>query len=106
MSEENTIPEWATTALPADLQDIPFLKDAADLAEFKGRLTSAAEHMGNSMRIPGPDAGEDTWKAFDEKLSAKIPGLARIDLESEEGRAAFMKRLGQPDDAACYGAEG
>lgn len=106
MSEENVVPEWASTALPAELHDIPFLKDATDLNMFKTRLTSAAQHIGNSLRIPGPDAGPEDWKIFDEKITAKIPNLHRLDLGSEEGRASIMKQLGRPDVATDYGAEG
>jgi hypothetical protein len=106
MSEEKLVPEWASTALPVELHDIPFLKDATDLNMFKTRLTSAAQHMGNSLRIPGPDAGPEDWLAFDEKITAKIPNLHRIDLGTEEGRANIMKQLGRPDAATDYGAEG
>lgn len=103
---ETEIPEWATEALPESLQSIPFLKGAENAEQFVQRLTSAAEHMGNSMRIPGPDASDDAWKEFDAKLAEKIPGLQRFNFDSDEDRAAIMKKLGQPESAEDYGAEG
>jgi hypothetical protein len=103
MSEENT--SWVEQ-LPEGLRDVPFLKDAPDMETFKTRLIGAAEHMGNSMRIPGPDATQEHWDAFNEKLMAKVPGLVRADVSTDEGRAQLMKLLGKPDKADEYGAEG
>jgi hypothetical protein len=106
MTDETTIPDWAKDSLPETLHNIPFLKDAEGPEQFVTRLQSAAEHMGNSMRIPGPDAGEDTWKEFESKLSEKVPNLQRFDFDSEEGRANIMKKLGRPESHDGYGAEG
>ena len=110
MSEENSNSEsqaaWYETALPEGLRDIPFLKDTKSPDEFVGNLKNASQHMGNSLRIPGPDAGDQDWSSFDAKLAEKIPHLVRADLTSDEGKAALLKRLGLPDSADEYGADG
>lgn len=106
MTDENATPEWVAENLSEGLRDIPFLKDAPDVETFKTRLTAAAEHVGNSMRIPGPDAGKEDWDAFDQKLTEKIPGLSRFDFDSEEARVDIMRKLGMPEKADEYGAEG
>ena len=104
MSEE--LPDWAKETLPESLQDIPFVKDTESIDAFKTKLQETVQYMGNSLRIPGPDAGEADWRSFQEKLQTKVPGLIKADLESEEGRTALFKMLGRPDEASEYGAEG
>jgi hypothetical protein len=99
------IPEWAQSDLPEALHDIPFLKDSTGVDDFKQRLSDASQWMGRSIRIPGPDAGESDWQAFDEKLGAKVPNLVRADLDTEEGREQFLRRLGKPENAEAYGAD-
>ena len=103
MSDEES--SWIE-ALPEPLREGPFTKDTESLESYATKLTEAAQYMGNSLRIPGPDAGESDWKAFDEKLQSKVPDLMRINLDSEEARAELMTRLGRPEDPAGYGAEG
>jgi hypothetical protein len=103
MSEEK---QWYEEAMPEGLRDIPFLKDSSSPEEFRSRVENASQYMGNAVRIPGPDATEEHWSEFDQKLAEKVPGLLRADLDSEEGRAELMKRLGRPENAEEYGAEG
>lgn len=97
---------WYEETLPEGLRDIPFLKDTKSPDEFKAHLENASKYMGNSVRIPGPDATPEVWQEFDKKLTEKVPNLLRADLDSDEGRAELMKRLGRPDEASEYGAEG
>lgn len=99
-------PDWAKEALPEELQSAPFLKDTENLEQFKERLSSAAEHMGNSMRIPGPDATQEVWDEFKGKLQEKVPDLHRMDFSSPEGRLEAMIKMGLPTEATEYGAEG
>ena len=98
------VPDWAKDVIPEALHDMPFLTDTADMDALKSNLTNAAQHMGNSLRIPGPDAGDDDWTSFDEKIKAKIPNLMRVDMESEDGRKALMRQLGLPEEAKGYEA--
>lgn len=104
MDEENVLPEWAKEGLPEALHDMPFLKETGDAAEFKNKLVHAAQHMGNSVRIPGPDATEEVWSEFHTKLGEKVPNLHHADVATEDGQKAMLKMLGLPEDAAGYDA--
>lgn len=97
------LPEWAQ-ALPEELHSAPFLKDAENLNQFVERIDHAAKHMGNSVRIPGPDANEEAWAEFDSKLKDKIPDLVRVNMDDEEQYQSLLNRLGRPEDAKGYEA--
>jgi hypothetical protein len=57
---------------------------------------------GNSVRIPGPDAGADAWNEFNEKIG-QVPGVVRLPEEGDaEGWANFYQRMGAPAEAAGY----
>lgn len=105
MSEENP---WYIEQLPEGLRDpeaVPFLKDTKSPEEFVNHLKNASQYMGNSLRIPGPDAGEDDWNGFYDKMKEKVPNLIKGDLESPEGRTELLKRLGVPEKPDEYGAD-
>lgn len=104
MPDEVVVPEWAKEGLPESLHGVPFLKDTTSLEDFQGKLTHAAQHMGNSIRIPGPDANDDIWKEFRGKLDSKIPNLHQVDLTTEEGQLAMFTKMGRPADEKGYDA--
>lgn len=112
MSEENdTNPgdssEWAAS-LPAELKEAAFLRADADgnykpLSQVVSDLNDAAQHMGNSLRIPGPDAGESDMTTFQQKVMEKIPGLmATPNLEDADSLSQTFAKLGKPDSADSY----
>lgn len=99
---------WYEEHLPEQLRDpeaVPFLKDTKSPEEFINHLKNASQYMGNSLRIPGPDAGEEDWNGFYSKVQEKVPNLVKADVQSEEGRAALLKQLGVPDKPEDYGAD-
>ena len=104
MTDENVVPDWAKEVLPEALHTAPFLKDTADAAAFMSNLKNAGQHMGNSIRIPGEDAGEADWKAFNDKLQTKVPSLVNINNADDDGVRAALKQLGLPDEATGYQA--
>lgn len=99
--------EWFES-LPDDLKSAPFFKplDDGSVRELDSVITDlkgAATHMGNSIRIPGPDASDDDIKAFANKAMEKIPGLMLTpDLEDEESVNAIYNKLGRPAEAKDY----
>lgn len=97
-------PDWAKEALPEELHSIPFLQDTTDLAGFVNTLTHASQYMGNSIRIPSENAGDEDLAAFHEKLQSRVPNLMQVDVSTPEGQTALFKKLGLPEDAAGYGA--
>ncbi len=82
-------------------------KSLADFKDINGLakayLDTKADN-GRSLRIPGPDASEDDYAAFNTSLTEKVPGLTRIPGEdaSEDARAAFYTSLGRPKEASGY----
>lgn len=60
-------------------------------------------HLGQSIRIPSEEAGDEDWKTFNEKLVSKVPTLIkRPDPEDAEGMALLHKAMGHPETAENY----
>jgi hypothetical protein len=95
-------PNWRD-ALPDELKEHKGLTDVKDVGSLAQQFIDAQATMGNSIRIPGPEAGDDAWKAFHEKLTTKVPNLIPTpDRDNEESMNALYKTLGRPEDATGY----
>ena len=95
-------PTWRDN-LPEELKTHKGLADIKDVGGLAQSFLDAQSHIGNSIRIPGPEAGADAWKAFHEKLTTKVPTLIPTpDPENPEVMNALYKRMGRPDDPAGY----
>jgi len=112
MSDENNQggggdDNWVAT-LPEALRSAPFIKPGEDgkvkpMDQVLADLTNAAQHMGNSIRMPGPDAGADDIKAFQQKVMEKIPGLmVTPNMEDADSMSATFGKLGRPESADSY----
>jgi hypothetical protein len=66
---ENT--DWKTS-LPEPVQGWDEVKNSDTPDKFWDQVTNMRSHLGQSIRIPGQDAGDDDWKAFNEKMIAKV----------------------------------
>jgi hypothetical protein len=96
------LPEWATT-LPESLHAAPYLKGSDTPEQFLEQVQAAANWQGNSIRIPGPDAGEADMGEFQTRVMEKIPGLMAVpNLDNQEQIDAIMGRLGKPQNAENY----
>jgi len=61
--------------------------------------------MGNSIGIPGKDAGEVDIKKFHDTLLEKAPGvMLKPDFDNKEQSEAFYKMSGRPEEAGKYEA--
>jgi len=95
-------PNWRDN-LPAELKDHASLKDIKDVAALGQSYVDAQATMGNSIRVPGPDAGDDATKAFHAKLMDKVPGLIPTpDVDNADQMTALFTKLGRPDTAVGY----
>ena len=57
---------------------------------------------GNSVRIPGQEAGDDAWNEFNEKIM-QVPGVVKLPAEGDtEGWQNFYQRLGAPGKPEDY----
>lgn len=90
-------------SLSEDLREAGSLKDIPDVQTLAKAYTDAQSYIGRSIRIPGEDAGQDTWNDFNAKLM-EVPGIAQVptDESSQEDWAAFYNRMGRPENPAEY----
>lgn len=94
---------WYTEVLPEALHDLPIVKESADQETFTKRLGDQQDYVSQALRVPGEDAGEEDWKAFDEKLTSKVPHLMRTpNLDDDDSIVSTLRTLGAPEEAAGY----
>ena len=95
-------PNWKDS-LPEELKGHKGLTDVKDVAGLAQQFIDGQAMIGNSIRVPGPEAGDDAFKAFHAKLAEKVPGLIPTpDRENAEQMTALYKTLGRPDEATGY----
>ena len=92
--------DWRSL-LPEDLRESPALKDFTSVDKLAKSFVDTQAMVGNSIRIPGPDAGEDAWKEFNQKLVERVPGMYYMPEESADTEALFRK-LGAPEKPEEY----
>lgn len=98
--------EWYES-LPDELKSAPFFKAGDDgpkeLSQVVADLTGAAQHMGNSIRIPGADAGDEAMAEFRQRAASKIPGLMVMPSEDDdEAMMSVFRSMGMPDKPEDY----
>lgn len=104
MSDEATVPEWATD-LPEAMHNLPHLKASESMEGFINSVTNDASYRGNSIRIPGEDASESDVAEYRAKLQAGDTNLmATPNRENADEMAATMGFLGMPEKAEDYKA--
>ena len=90
-------------SLPEDLKVNPALKDFKDTASLAKSFIDTQAHVGNSIRIPGEDAGDEDRKAFYDKLVAKAPNLMlKPDFDNADQSKEFYRSLGMPEQSSGY----
>lgn len=98
--------EWYEN-LPSELKEAPFLRPTddgvRDINQVVADLTNAAQHMGNSIRIPGADAGEEAMAEFRNRAAEKIPGLMVMPSpDDDEAMNSVFRTMGMPEEATGY----
>jgi len=89
--------------MPEDMQAWEEVNKAEKPEDFYKYVTNMRSHLGQSIRIPGEDAGKEDWAAFHEKMQTKVPNLmAKPDLSNEESRNKLYGSLGRPEKAESY----
>ena len=96
------VTDWRGS-LPAELQGAPQLKDVKDIGSLAKQFIDQQRFLGNSIRIPGEDAGEPGRREFREKLMKADPTLTiRPDATNAEMMAEFWEMAGVPRDESGY----
>ena len=99
MSDE---PNWRDS-LSDELKDHKGLADVKDVGSLAQQFIDGQSMIGNSIRVPGPEAGDDAWAAFHTKLTDKVPNLIPTpDPDNPEVMNALYKQMGRPDDVTGY----
>jgi hypothetical protein len=97
-------------ALPENYRDAVANAGITDMESLVQNWADGQSTLGNSVRIPGPDAGAEDIAAFDARLVEKVPGLVRLpDFENDDDTGRFYQSLGRPEKAGDYkfnGVEG
>lgn len=94
---------WYSGLAPEGTELPPLVTEAPDFATFVKNASELKSYVGQSLRIPGPDAGDDVKKEFLQKLTEKVPGVYYMpDPEDTEARKALFRSLGAPDDPNEY----
>src|SRR3990172_1966912 len=89
--------------LPDDLKASPALKDITDVKTLAKTYVDQQVFLGSSLRLPGPDAGDDDRKAFHTKLLEKVPGLIPTpNPDDPELMGALFRKFGQPEKPDGY----
>lgn len=112
MNEEtNTTPETTETvaapvtfadSLPEDLRSHASLSGFKDLAGLAKSYVDTKAMVGNSIRIPTDEAGDEQLGEFYGKL-ADVKGVMRKPDESNtEAMSSYYNSMGRPEEAANY----
>lgn len=88
--------------VPADLRGEPMFKDIPDIPTLFKVARDSKTMLGNSIRVPGPEAAEKDRAEFHEKLKKHAPTLIEIPKEDDKKEAALLGYLGLPQDAKGY----
>lgn len=92
------------SSLPPELADLPSLQDIPDVATLAKNYDNTKAMVGNSIRLPTDEAGqEDINKVVEKVLGNERLGLMKKpDVENPELMAEVYQALGRPEDASGY----
>ena len=89
--------------LPEDIRDNASLVDFKDINGLAKSFIDTKSAMGNAIRVPGEDAGDEARTEFNAKLLAAAPNLMlKPDFDNPEQSAEFFRSLGAPDAVGGY----
>ena len=94
--------EWKAT-LPESLQSWDEVTNSDSPEKFWEQMSNQRKLIGDSIRIPSEEAGDDSWNAFNEKIMNKVPTLMRTpNSDDSDSINDVLKRLGKPEDVDGY----
>ena len=98
-AEINTTSDWRSS-LPEDIRSAKAFDSVKDIDSLAKQFLDAQSHIGNSIRIPGEDAGQEAIDAFNQKLMNKTNLMHKP--ETPEDYDSVFKSMGKPEDASGY----
>ena len=90
-------------SLDEDLRGALEKNGVQDVSGLAKQFVDLQSHLGNSIRVPSEEAGEEDRKAFYEKLQKHVPDLIpRPDSSNPEAMDALWAQLGKPEEISQY----
>jgi len=87
----------------SDLLNNPALADFKDINGLAKAFIDTKAMIGQSVRLPSKEAGEDDMKNFYNSMIEKVPGLmVKPDLTNDDAMNAFLTQIGKPDSKDGY----
>lgn len=99
-----TAEEMQKLGIPVEYHNEQIFKEAPDLPTVFKVARDLNAYKGNSIRVPGPEAGEADRTEFYGKLKKHAPGLIEIPTDEAKREEALLEHLGVPKDAKEYPA--
>ena len=94
--------EWQDS-LPETVRGWDEVKNSDSPEKFWDQMTNMRSLVGQSIRIPTEEAGEEQWTQFHEKLKTKVPGLMPTpNSDDDASMQTLYRQLGQPEKAEEY----
>lgn len=91
-------------SLPDDLKANPSLANFEDIGAMAKSFVDLKTYQGNSISIPGEDAGDEARQQFTKKLMEKAPNvMLKPDFDSPEQSVEFYRTMGMPEKSDGYG---
>ena len=91
--------DWRSS-LPEDIRGSKVFDSVQDVNSLAKQFMDAQSHIGNSIRIPGEDAGQEAVDAFHAKLMNKTDLMVKP--TNAEDYAKVFESMGKPVDGAGY----
>lgn len=89
--------------VPNDVKEWDEYKNSESADQFFKQMGDMRSHLGNSLRIPSEEAGDDTRNEFYEKVKTRVPDLMRRpDVDNDDVMSDVWGSLGKPETPAKY----
>lgn len=93
--------------LPKPVQEWQEVQQSDTPEKFFDQVANMRKFMGQSIRIPSHDAGQEQMDQFYNRLQEKVPGLMRTpNPEDEKSIEHVMRALGVPESDKEYSFDG
>lgn len=93
---------WRDT-FPEPVREWDEFKNSDSPEKFWGQVGEMRSHLGQSIRVPTEEAGDEQWSQFYTKLQTKVPGLMpKPNMEDETAMQTLYRQMGQPEKAEEY----
>ena len=105
--EQSTWRDSLPDTLPEDIRNSKSLDNIKDISDLVTQHVNAQSLIGNSLRIPSENAGQEDRQKFYDKVLKHAPDLMpKPNLEDEAAMNMVYSQLGRPADSGSYQLEG